>query len=281
MIYFRMTTDFSSSFSETCSDPIYLKVNTVYDWIREQICCMAESPPDKCDPCPTSFSGVGDISLKLTVELDDYPEETAISFQNIDTGDELLFFEHGDLINEKSVSETVRNIGPGKYRLLLNDIYGDGISSGSITLSKANGGELWSHSGRFEDTLEATFTLDPEGSVLAMEVEPPEEDVPNFHGDHSLTIDITFDEKPAETTIQLVHYDSFASVGILHGADYEANARASITYHDLPSGTYTLTVRDDGEDGTGQLEVRDENDEVLYNSDGKFSDYLTVDIKVD
>lgn len=285
---------------------VYARVSNVTDWIDEQICRLSSNPPENCDP---SISSIGQqqsentndnnenlISLTVTISLDEYPGETAWSFSNFNTGEELYFDDFGDISNSATrIEQTFDNLQSGTYQLLIGDRAWDGIccayGDGGVAITNGEGTILWSHSGDFDAYLEALLQIDGDGNLISVTSHPENtnEGVDNvvttgifdLSADTcSFTIDIKTDAYPSEIGWSLENVETGVEVMSQSFGDlYIEKAVVSKTVDALSIGKYKFEIHDEVSDGitNGWITIRRGN-ETLWTTTGDFYDYLAVHV---
>lgn len=257
---------------------------------------MSNSPPSDCDPSiarPPATAGAtqGNISLTLTVKLDEFPGETAFAFSNVNSGQELVFHDYESLYDSNElISETFHDLGAGTYSFIIGDSSSDGIccgfGHGNVKLTNAASGvDIWTHNGFFTSSLEATLEINDSGELVSSVVVPPEVDVNEWGlevGNYTLIVDLMFDSFPNETRLELLYEDTYTYIDSIDGYEYDPKTIVYEAYDHLPSGIYAFDIYDDGYNGGTAFEIRskDGNDEevVLFVSDGTYYSHLHVDI---
>jgi trypsin len=120
---------------------VYSRVSRQYDWIRDQVCELAESPPDSFD-CQkaTPPDNSNDQKRAVTVEifLDRFPKETGWLIRS-NTGKSIAYIPVGgykglETKKEKHIVAKVELAVEQKYDFIMLDSYGD-VSSISIDIA--------------------------------------------------------------------------------------------------------------------------------------------------
>ena len=112
-----------------CADPsypgVYSRVSGEIDWIKDQICTLSSDPPDYCGELGGGTeSGGGEVSVRLDIIYDDYPNEIGWS---IKSGEEIIMDKPvGSLDTPGLVQERIK-LRPGNYDFQIRDTFGDGI----------------------------------------------------------------------------------------------------------------------------------------------------------
>jgi len=172
------------SWGEGCAEADHAglasRVSTVSDWIEQEICRLSAMPPESCGDKPTAShdnrlptqEGEGDFQLRITVQHDHAPEETAWSFTHRDSMS-LLYFQNFDTVPQPYVDVThvFHNLRAGTYFFGISDKKKDGMccqfGQGSIAITNHKTHEvLWEHNGEFEEFLSVTLELNSAGSVV-------------------------------------------------------------------------------------------------------------------
>lgn len=104
------------------------------------ICEMSDDPPVSCSGSSNSSaanngnSAIGQnasrpqgVSLRIDINYDDYPTETAWVLYDDDTKKELYWSDYGSVTTPGLHSKTFDNLKPGTYVFLILDQFFDGI----------------------------------------------------------------------------------------------------------------------------------------------------------
>lgn len=102
-----------------------------------------------------------------------------------------------------------------------------------------------------------------------------------------LRVTVRHDSAPQETAWSFVHKDSFS---LLYLQPFESvpapYVDVSHVFHDLPAGTYQFHIADSKKDGiccsfgTGSISITNQNNNVLWQHNGKFEEYLGVTLTI-
>lgn len=173
------------SWGEGCAEPDHAglasRVSAVTAWIEREICRLSAMPPDSCKAPTTSYDnrlpkkGHGDFQLRITVQHDNAPTETAWSFTHRESMT-LLYFQPFESVPQPytDVSHVFHDLQAGTYVFAISDTKQDGIcckfGAGSIAITNhETNNVLWEHSGDFKEYLSVTMELDQDGSIVSFQ----------------------------------------------------------------------------------------------------------------
>lgn len=106
---------------------VYSRVSGAIDWIEDQVCALAENPPDRCTAVGNqTLSGDSTTPVVVDVQHDYFPDETAWKLSNSD----------GKVIDRQGEDEIFTamyrfkkeyNLARGTYTFEISDKFGDGF----------------------------------------------------------------------------------------------------------------------------------------------------------
>ena len=157
------------------------RVSAVAAWIDKEICRLSAMPPESCTEPTTSYdnrlpeAGKGEFPLRVTVQHDNAPGETAWSLTHRESM-ALLYFQPFESVPQPytDVSHVFSDLKAGTYVFAISDTKKDGIcckfGKGSIAITNHETNDvLWEHTGEFDEYLSVTLELDSNGSLVSAE----------------------------------------------------------------------------------------------------------------
>lgn len=114
---------------------VYSRISAAHEWIQDQICRWSCYPPSTCsadiiNECAKPQTP-GQVNLTLRVVHDNYPVETAIVWEHLESATELFYqdFDTQDGTSDETVTveSSITNGRGGTYHLLVLDSARDGM----------------------------------------------------------------------------------------------------------------------------------------------------------
>ena len=99
------------------------------DWIRQQVCALAQSPPTYCGIYANETgapTGTDTVPVVLEVQHDEFPEETEWTLSDKD-GHVIDSQRQSDLIPKHELVVKTYHLSPGSYGFVITDSFEDGI----------------------------------------------------------------------------------------------------------------------------------------------------------
>jgi len=299
---------------------VYSRVSAVTEWIDDMICEMSDNPPDGCPLKAGSFaSSNGPGSLTIQIQYDSYPTETAYSFVNDATGDQLAFSPFAGFEENGGYLEIpLEGLAVGEYTLNLGDSGKDGLccgyGEGYFKVVTADGTE-YENDGKFGRYFSVKFEVTNDGKVTYLSETDDyvnswegAEDVPNYPqlvdqawpgplpaNPGSININMKFDKYPNENSWVLEKYvvDSWSEIESFNGeTEGLHNDLVATELTGLNAGWYKVTFYDSGNDGicclyrrgwmavTGHL-LATRQSGLVWGNNGEFGSKMELFFQID
>jgi hypothetical protein len=178
---------------------VYSRISGAIDWINEKICELSDSPPDFCPPgggggnSPGNGNGSpgnsnppanGTVRIRITLVLDDYPEESGVEIISLRDSGIVIDIPTGSFPDPGMYIEAV-DLVPGDYQLKLTDSFGDGLccefGDGRFEVHALLPNEellLVESDGKFTDSVKVEFSVPTPPQIDPPGQDPPQNDPP-------------------------------------------------------------------------------------------------------
>lgn len=111
---------------------VYSRISAEMDWLRATICQASDAPPDYLNCDGSATQPPRSVPVSVSIQLDDFPEETSWSMQDTQDGTiyaEVLVGSYSDAGSR--ITETVFLPGGRRVVFIIDDSFGDGLCCNS------------------------------------------------------------------------------------------------------------------------------------------------------
>lgn len=118
-----------------CLQGVYSRVSHEVEWIKQTICYVSDSPPTEydCSLYTPPVDGENTVPVTVTLNLDDFPEETGWSIRNKADGTIYGQAKPGDYVSKRdTVIETVFLPAGSTCIFEIIDTFGDGMCCNNV-----------------------------------------------------------------------------------------------------------------------------------------------------
>jgi len=262
---------------------VYSRVSYEVEWIKQTICYISDSPPVEydCSLYSAPIDGENTAPVTVTLNLDDFPEETGWSIRNKADGTVYGQANPGDYTTKReTVIETVFLPAGSTYIFEITDTFGDGMCCNNIPgtyvimLGRAatgtviaSGGDEFGESQEYELAIPEDYDGDTDGPLIG-------------EGQIAMTLVLQLDNNPSENgwrVDQLRGVESNEVVRVPPGAYRTPRAKIVRTIALDEGELYAFRVSDLGNDGIrdgyvqlflGTTDTEDSSRKIFENKGG-------------